>query len=57
MNFLNFIVQDEKVILRAKMDGFPLKSFDLITREHPRLKITSFPVLRKALSGGLKKNI
>ncbi len=48
--FFDLLVQEEKVILRTKKNGFPLKSFDAITREHPRLKIISFPVLRKALT-------
>lgn len=48
--FFDLLVQEEKVILRTKKNGFPLKSFDSITREHPRLKISSFPVLRKALT-------
>lgn len=30
--------------------GYPLKSFDLITRKYPRLKISSFPILRNALT-------
>ena len=37
-------------MIHTKKTGFPLKSFDSITREHPRLKINSFPTLRKALS-------
>ena len=48
--FFDLLVQEEKVILRTKKNGFPLKSFDAITREYPRLKISSFPVLRKALT-------
>nr|WP_255551092.1 FapA family protein [Sporosarcina sp. E16_8] len=36
--------------MRSKKNGFPLKSFDAITCEHPRLKIISFPVLKKALT-------
>lgn len=48
--FFDLLVQEEKVILRTKKYGFPLKSFDAITREHPRLKISSFPILRKALT-------
>ncbi|WP_186670544.1 FapA family protein [Sporosarcina sp. BP05] len=48
--FFDLLVKEEKVILRTKKNGFPLKSFDAITREHPRLKIISFPVLRKALT-------
>lgn len=48
--FFDLLVQEERVILRTKKNGFPLKSFDAITREHPRLKIISFPVLKKALT-------
>lgn len=34
----------------TKKSGFPIKSFDKITQEFPRLKITSFPELRRALA-------
>ena len=33
-----------------KKVGFPLKSFDMITNQNPRIKITSFLELRKALT-------
>lgn len=39
------------MILHSKKIGFPLKSFNLITRAYPRLKISSFPILTKALAG------
>lgn len=48
-DYFNLLVQKEKVILCPKKNGFPLKSFDAITRQYPRLKISSFPILRKAL--------
>lgn len=43
-------VEEEQVVMRTKKNGFPLKSFDTITRENPRFKISSFATLRKALS-------
>ncbi|MFS0575136.1 FapA family protein [Sporosarcina sp. 179-K 3D1 HS] len=43
-------VEGEQVVMRTRKHGFPLKSFDAITREYPRFKINSFAVLRKALS-------
>lgn len=47
--FKLFIQENEVVVLPIKT-GYPLKSFDLITREYPRLKINSFPILRNALT-------
>jgi uncharacterized protein len=55
--FFDLFVHEEKVILRTKKNGFPLKSFDAITREHPQLKISSFPVLRKALTDAEEEHI
>ena len=49
-DYFDLVLEEKTVILRTKKNGFPLKSFDEITREHPRLKILSFPVLRKALT-------
>jgi uncharacterized protein len=49
-DYFDLFLDEKKVILRTKKNGFPLKSFDEITREHPRLKIISFPVLRQALT-------
>jgi len=49
-DYFDLSVQEENVILRTKKNGFPLKSFDEITREHPRLKLNSFTILRKALT-------
>ncbi|WP_318614972.1 FapA family protein [Sporosarcina sp. YIM B06819] len=49
-DYFDLFVQEEKVIVRSKKSGFPLKSFDAITKQFPRLKITSFIVLRKALT-------
>ncbi|MEK3934276.1 FapA family protein [Sporosarcina sp. FSL W7-1349] len=43
-------VEGEQVLMRTKKNGFPLKSFDAITREHPRFRIDSFAILRKALT-------
>ncbi len=48
--FFDLLVQEEKVLIRTKKIGYPLKSFDKITREYPRIKIQSFPALRKALT-------
>ncbi|NYF24632.1 FapA family protein [Sporosarcina sp. JAI121] len=45
------------MILRSKKNGFPLKSFDGITREHPRLKLNSFSTLRTALMDSEKEHI
>ena len=49
-DYFDLSVVEEKVILRTKKNGFPLKSFDEITRDHPQLKLNSFTTLRKALA-------
>lgn len=49
-DFFDLFVRNENVILQLKKEGFPLKAFDAITREHPRLKISSFITLSKALT-------
>lgn len=49
-DYFDLLVQGEEVLLRTKKVGFPLKSFDLVTRDHPRIKINSFPTLRIALT-------
>ena len=49
-DYFDLFVQEENVILRLKRIGYPLKAFDAITRELPRLKISSFTALRKALT-------
>lgn len=43
-------VIEEDVVVDLKKTGFPLKSFDMITNQNPRIKIASFPALRKALT-------
>ncbi|MBB4825675.1 uncharacterized protein (DUF342 family) [Sporosarcina luteola] len=45
-----FVVDELNVYLRLKKGGFPIKSFDRIIQQHPRIKIQSFPVLKKALT-------
>lgn len=49
-DYFDLELQDEKVVVRPKKGGFPLKAFDAITKQYPRLKISSFAVLRKALT-------
>ncbi|REB10070.1 DUF342 domain-containing protein [Sporosarcina sp. BI001-red] len=45
------LTRNENIILmHTKKSGFPIKSFEKITQELPRLKITSFPELRRVLS-------
>ena len=56
-DYFDLVLEEKTVILRTKKNGFPLKSFDEITREHPRLKILSFPVLRKALTDSEEEHI
>ncbi|MGG0642922.1 FapA family protein [Sporosarcina gallistercoris] len=41
---------ENTITMVTKKGGFPIKSFDKITQELPRLKITSFPELRRALA-------
>ncbi|MFC5603502.1 DUF342 domain-containing protein [Sporosarcina koreensis] len=49
-DFFDLYVIEEDVVIDLKKTGFPLKSFDMITNQHPRIKIASFPALRKALT-------
>lgn len=49
-DYFDMYIEDNEVLLNLKKTGYPLKSFDMITREHPRVKLTSFPALRKALT-------
>lgn len=49
-DYFDLFVQEENVILRLKQIGYPLKAFEAITRELPRLKISSFTALRKSLT-------
>lgn len=48
--YFTLFVQETDVLINTKKLGYPLKEFELITRLHPRLKILSFPILRKALT-------
>jgi uncharacterized protein len=56
-DYFDLLVEEENVIIRTKMSGYPLKSFDVITREHPRLKLNSFTTLRKALTDSENEHI
>lgn len=49
-DYFDLELQDVNVVVRLKKSGFPLKAFDAITKQYPRLKISSFVMLRKALS-------
>src|SRR5690606_17077594 len=49
-DFFDLYVSCEDVVIDLKMTGFPLKSFDMITNQNPRIRISSFPSLRKALT-------
>lgn len=48
--FFNLFVIGEDVIIDLKKTGFPLKSFDRITNQNPRIKILSFSALKTALT-------
>lgn len=49
-DYFDLFIREEKVFLHLKENGFSIKSFDSVTREHPRLKINSFKALQKALT-------
>lgn len=49
-DFFDLYVIEEDVVIDLKKTGFPLKSFDMIINQNPRIKIASFPALRKALT-------
>lgn len=48
--YFKLFVQEEEVMINTLQKGYPLKSFDLVSRENPRLKINSFTTLRTALT-------
>ncbi|MGF9975338.1 DUF342 domain-containing protein [Viridibacillus arvi] len=39
--------ENEKVYLKTVREGFPLKEFDSILKKYPRIKLSSFAILRK----------
>ena len=49
-DFFSLYVTEEDVVIDLNKTGFPLKSFDMIINQNPRVKISSFPALRKALT-------
>lgn len=49
-DYITLTLHDNTISMYTKKSGFPIKSFDKITQELPRLKITSFPELRRALA-------
>lgn len=49
-DYFDLELKDDNLVVHLKKSGFPLKSFDAITKQYPRLKISSFVVLRKALT-------
>lgn len=49
-DYFDLYVSGNDVLLKLKKAGYQLKSFDQITKENPRIKISSFPALRKALT-------
>ena len=50
-DYFDLFIKNTDVVIRPKKIGYPLKSFDMITRAHPRLKIASFSALRTAFAG------
>lgn len=42
--------ENEKVYIRTVKSGFPLKEFDAILRNYPRIKLTNFALLKNTLS-------
>ncbi|WP_438310663.1 DUF342 domain-containing protein [Sporosarcina sp. FA9] len=55
--FFKLYIKEKVVFLLTKKVGFPLKSFDTITQDFPRLKINSFPSLRSALTTLGEENV
>lgn len=47
--FFSLFIEDQNVIMRTKVSGYPLKSFDQISKDFPRIKLHSFGDLKKAL--------
>ena len=49
-DFIALTLDKDIITMHTKKTGFPIKSFDQVTTELPRLKINSFPELRRALA-------
>lgn len=48
--YFKLFLEANQVVIHTMKKGYPLKSFDLISRENPRLKINSFTTLQTALT-------
>lgn len=48
--YFKLFVKENDVIITTSKPGYPLKSFDEITRQHPQLRLDSFSALRKAIT-------
>lgn len=49
-DYFDLFVRQNQVIMHTKKTGFPLKSFDTILKQCPRIKINSFVELNKAIN-------
>lgn len=49
-DFFEITEKDGKVFVTTTKSGFPIKNLDAILRNFPRIKLTNFAVLKKALS-------
>lgn len=52
------LIEDQSIVyIELKKEGFTLKDFDRILKKNPRIKLTSFASLRKALNGELGERV
>ena len=49
-HFLKIIKKDGKVFISTQQPGFTLKDFETIVRQHPRIKLSNFALLKKGLN-------
>lgn len=56
-HFFEIIKEDRKVYIHTRKPGFMLKDFETILRQHPRIKLTNFALLKKELNEVTDKSI
>ena len=49
-DYIQLLEEQTKVYIQVNKEGFSLKDFDMILKKNPRIKLTSFANLRKALN-------
>lgn len=56
-DYIELLEEQSNVFIQVKKEGFSLKDFDMILKNHPRIKLSSFANLRKALTDGANEQV